>query len=61
MGRSLRGRQMSGAQKTSKSFLASLMFLASLINRLAGLIKLTEEGREGAGFIMVVCGMNKYS
>jgi hypothetical protein len=49
MDRSFRGRQVSGTQETSKSFLASLRFLASLITWLAGLIELTEEEREEAG------------
>ena len=40
---------MQSMQKTPKSFLASLRIFASLINWLAGLIKLTEAEREDAG------------
>jgi hypothetical protein len=52
MDRSFRGRQTSGTQETSKSFLASLRFLASLITWLAGLIELTEEEQEEAGICL---------
>ena len=53
MDSSFRGRQVSGTQETSKSFLASLRLLASLITwlagLLAGLVELTEEEQEAAG------------
>jgi hypothetical protein len=52
MDSSFRGGQVSGTQETSKSFLASLRFLASLINWLAGLVRLTEEEREDAGIYL---------
>jgi hypothetical protein len=41
--------QGSDTQKAPRSFLASLRIFASLINWLAGLIRLTEEEREEAG------------
>jgi hypothetical protein len=45
--------QGSGTQKAPNSFFAtSLPILASLINWLAGLIKLTEEEREDAGIYL---------
>ena len=44
--------QGSDTQKASKSFLASLRIFASLINWLAGLIRLTEEEREDAGIYL---------
>ena len=44
--------QGSGTQQAPKSFFASLPILASLINWLAGLIKLTEEEREDAGIYL---------
>ncbi len=52
MDSSFRGRPVSGTQETSKSFLASLRLLASLITWLAGLIELTEEEREQAGIYL---------
>ena len=52
MDSSFRGRQVSGTQETSKSFLASLRLLASLITWLAGLIELTDEEREEAGIYL---------
>ena len=44
--------QGSDTQKASRSFLASLRILASLINWLAGLIRLTEEEQEEAGIYL---------
>jgi hypothetical protein len=44
--------QGSGPQQAPKSFFASPPILASLINWLAGLIKLTEEEREDAGIYL---------
>jgi hypothetical protein len=44
--------QGSGTQEAPKSFLGGLAILASLINWLAGLIKLTEEEREDAGIYL---------
>ena len=44
--------QGSGTQQAPKSFFASLPILASRINWLAGLIKLTEEEREDAGIYL---------
>ena len=44
--------QGSGTQEAPKSFLASLKILASLINWLAGLIRLTEEEQEEAGIYL---------
>jgi hypothetical protein len=44
--------QRSGPQQAAKSFFASLPILASLINWLAGLIKLTDEEREDAGIYL---------
>ena len=51
MDSSFRG-QGSGTQDAPKSFLASLRFLASLINWLAGLVILTEEEQEDAGIYL---------
>ena len=44
--------QGSDTQKAPRSFLASLRIFASLINRLAGLIRLTEEEQEEAGIYL---------
>ena len=44
--------QESGTQEAPKSFLAGLKILTSLINWLAGLLKLTEEEREDAGIYL---------
>jgi hypothetical protein len=52
MDSSFRVRQASATLETSKSFFASLRFLASLITWLAGFIELTEEEREGAGIYL---------
>jgi len=41
--------QASGTQEAPKSFLAGLKILASFINRLVDLFKMTEEEREEAG------------
>lgn len=45
-------KQVSGTQEAPKSFLAGLKILGSLINWLAGLIKLTEKEREDAGIYL---------
>ena len=44
--------QGSDTQKAPRSFLASLRIFASLINWLAGLIRLTEEEQEQAGIYL---------
>ena len=44
--------QGSGTQQAPKSLFASLPILASLINWLVSLIKLTEEEREDAGIYL---------
>ena len=44
--------QGSDTQKAPRSFLASLRILASLINWLAGLLRLTEEEQEEAGIYL---------
>jgi hypothetical protein len=44
--------QGSETQKAPKSFLAILRIFASLINWLAGLIRLTEEEQEEAGIYL---------
>ena len=44
--------QESGTQEAPKSFLAGLKILASLINWLASLVRLTEEEREDAGIYL---------
>ncbi|MGB8983721.1 MAG: hypothetical protein WCC12_17765 [Anaerolineales bacterium] len=44
--------QASGTRESPKSFLAGLQILASLINRLAELFKVTEEEREAAGIYL---------
>jgi hypothetical protein len=44
--------QGSSTQQAPKSFFASLPILASLINWLAALIKLTKEEREDAGIYL---------
>jgi hypothetical protein len=49
MDNSIREQDTSGTQPDPKSFFMSLPILASLIKRLAGLIRLTEEEQEEAG------------
>jgi hypothetical protein len=44
--------QGSDTQRAPRSFLASLRILASLINWLAGLLRLTEEEQEEAGIYL---------
>ena len=44
--------QGSQAQQDPRRFLAGLGFLASLLNWLAGLFRLTEEEREDAGIYL---------
>ena len=44
--------QGSGTQRAPKSSFAGLTILASFINWLAGLIRLTEEEREAAGIYL---------
>jgi len=44
--------QGSDTQKAPRRFLASLRILASLINWLAGLLRLTEEEQEEAGIYL---------
>ncbi len=44
--------QVSGTQDAPKSFFAGRKILASLLNWLAGLVKLTEEEREDAGIYL---------